>query len=57
MNSIDCLIKEYQEYERVRGHWLKSRKNQLLQEFSFWGSPQPRGPSHIYELRSYRLKV
>ncbi|XP_002169715.2 protein NipSnap homolog 1 isoform X1 [Hydra vulgaris] len=58
MNSIRYMNgnKEYQEYEQVRGHWLKSRKNQLLQEFSFWGTPQPRGPSHIYELRSYRLK-
>ena len=36
---------------------LRQRENQLLHEFAFWGEPQPRSDSHIYELRSYHLKV
>ena len=36
---------------------LNNRENQLLREFSFFGEPEPRSPSHIYELRTYHLKV
>ncbi len=36
---------------------LRSRKNQILLAFSFWGEIKPRTDKHIYELRSYTLKV
>ena len=29
----------------------------LIKPFSYWGEPKPRDPSHIYEIRSYILKV
>jgi len=48
--------KEIQDHIRKKGQWLQSKRNQLCHEFSFWGSPRPRKPSHIYELRSYDLK-
>eukprot|EP00794_Sanderia_malayensis_P014268 gene14268-15755_t len=48
--------KEFLEYSKKRNGFLRRRVNQLLHEFSFWDSPQPRDPSHIYELRSYTLK-
>ncbi|XP_014665828.1 PREDICTED: protein NipSnap homolog 1-like isoform X2 [Priapulus caudatus] len=35
---------------------LRSRTNQLLLEFSFWPEPEPRPPTHIYEMRSYLLR-
>ncbi|KAJ7378739.1 Nipsnap [Desmophyllum pertusum] len=35
---------------------LNNRENQLLHEFTFFGEPEPRAPSHIYELRTYHLK-
>lgn len=48
--------KEMQEFYRHQGQYLRSRSNQLCQEFAFWGEPKPKKPSHIYELRSYTLK-
>ena len=36
---------------------LNNRETQLLHEFTFFGEPEARAPSHIYELRTYHLKV
>ena len=33
------------------------RRTILLRSFSYWGEPKPRSPTHIYDLRSYVLKV
>lgn len=33
------------------------RRTVLVKAFSYWGEPKPRQPSHIYDLRSYVLKV
>lgn len=51
-----CL-QEYLEFRKERSKMLLSRRNQLLLEFSFWNEPQPRAGPHIYELRTYKLKV
>ncbi|CAH3109210.1 unnamed protein product [Porites lobata] len=48
--------KEFLEFARKRRVMLNNRENQLLYEFSFFGEPEPREPSHIYELRTYYLK-
>ncbi|XP_002739910.1 protein NipSnap homolog 2-like [Saccoglossus kowalevskii] len=47
---------EYVKYKKERLKMLVSRRNQLLQAFSFWGEPDPREPGNIYEMRSYHLK-
>lgn len=40
-----------------RGGYLRSRHLQYLLAFSYWPQPIPRTEgSHIYEMRSYRLK-
>lgn len=40
-----------------RAGYLRSRHLQYLLAFSYWPQPQPRTDrSHIYEMRSYRLK-
>lgn len=33
------------------------RRSVLTKPFSYWGEPKERDPSHIYDLRSYVLKV
>lgn len=48
--------KEMQEFTAEKGKWLRRRRYQLCHEFSYWGEPKPRKPSHIYELRTYNLK-
>lgn len=50
-------LKWYREMRQKRSHMLLARRNQLLFEFSFWNSPDPRPGPSIYELRSYQLKV
>ena len=35
---------------------MRARHLQYLLAFSYWPVSEPRGKSHIYELRSYRLK-
>jgi len=40
-----------------RNKMLRSRKNQILLAFSFWGDIKQRPGNSIYELRSYVLKV
>lgn len=47
----------YREMRQKRSHMLLARRNQLLFEFSFWNSPEPRPGPNIYELRTYKLKV
>jgi len=32
------------------------RRTILVKPFSYWGEPKERGPSHVYDLRSYVLK-
>lgn len=46
----------YREMRQKRSHMLLARRNQLLFEFSFWNSPEPRPGPNIYELRTYKLK-
>ncbi|XP_077995556.1 protein NipSnap homolog 2-like isoform X2 [Glandiceps talaboti] len=47
----------YLKYKKARAKMLISRRNQLLQAFSFWGEPEPREhQNNIYEMRSYQLK-
>jgi len=48
--------KEFLKDAKARSSLLRRRENQLLHEFAFWGEPQFREPSHIYEMRSYSLK-
>lgn len=48
--------KEFLEFSRKRRTLINNRENQLLHEFNFFGEPEPRPPSHIYELRTYHLK-
>uniref|UniRef100_H3A787 Nipsnap homolog 1 n=1 Tax=Latimeria chalumnae TaxID=7897 RepID=H3A787_LATCH len=48
--------KIYMEFRTERSKMLVSRRNQLLQEFSFWNEPLPREGPNIYELRTYKLK-
>jgi len=48
--------KEFLEFSRKRRTLINNRENQLLHEFTFFGEPEPRPPSHIYELRTYHLK-
>ncbi|RMX50981.1 hypothetical protein pdam_00013918 [Pocillopora damicornis] len=48
--------KEYLEFARKRRTMLNNRETQLLHEFTFFGEPEARAPSHIYELRTYHLK-
>lgn len=42
--------------EKERGLLLRSRHLQYMLAFSFWPQITLRDPSHIYEMRSYRLK-
>ncbi|OQV14373.1 Protein NipSnap [Hypsibius exemplaris] len=35
---------------------LRSRQNQAMLSFSFWGDPEPSAQRRIYELRTYTLK-
>jgi len=52
-----CLEnKELKEFNAQKSMWLRSRSNQLCQEFSYWGEPVVREEPHIYELRTYALK-
>lgn len=42
--------------EKERTPLLRSRHLQYMLQFSYWPQIQLRDPSHIYEMRSYRLK-
>jgi len=43
-------------FRKSRNSMLRSRKNQLLLAFDFWGDIWARETPHIYELRTYTLK-
>jgi len=47
---------DYIKLEQERGGYLRSRHLQYLLSFSYWPQIEPRGGSHIYEIRSYSLK-
>jgi NIPSNAP len=47
---------EYVKLVTERGTYLRSRHLQYLLAFSYWPQIVPREGSHIYEIRSYRLK-
>ncbi len=50
-------FQEFVDFRVNRNKMLRSRKNQILLPFSFWGDVKQRESSNIYELRSYTLKV
>ncbi|KAL7019546.1 hypothetical protein ACKWTF_011151 [Chironomus riparius] len=60
--KIDMAEKEMQrdqDYEKLkaeRGGLLRARHLQYLLAFSYWPVSESREKSHIYEMRSYRLK-
>lgn len=47
---------ELRAFNQEKSTWLRSRSNQLCQEFSYWGEPRLRQKPHVYELRTYALK-
>ncbi|CAD5112386.1 DgyrCDS1607 [Dimorphilus gyrociliatus] len=48
---------QLEKFRLNRNKMLRSRKNQILLAFSFWGEPKQRpAEKNIYELRSYVLK-
>lgn len=47
---------DYQSLQNERGLLLRSRHLQYMLAFSYWPQIASRDPSHIYEMRSYRLK-
>jgi len=54
---LNVLCQEYTAFRRRRNALLRERRNQILLAFSFWPEIKPRSGKHIYELRSYTLKV
>lgn len=50
------LLQDFQSLEKERGVLLRSRHLQYMLQFSYWPQITLRDPSHIYEMRSYRLK-
>ena len=51
------IFQEFIDFRIKRNKMLRSRRNQILLAFSFWGPLKKREGSNIYELRSYTLKV
>lgn len=48
---------EFTEFRQSRNKMLRSRRNQIMLAFSFWGDvPLSREGDNIYELRTYTLK-
>jgi hypothetical protein len=47
---------QHQEFNRKVAKLVNRRETQVCLSFSFWGMPEPRTDSHIYEMRSYSLK-
>jgi len=54
---LTVLSQEFTLFRRRRNALLRERRNQILLAFSFWPEIKARGGQHIYELRSYTLKV
>lgn len=42
--------------QREEAKHLRARQNQFMLPFSFWGNPEPKEHSGMYEIRSYVLK-
>nr|XP_039248148.1 protein NipSnap homolog 1-like [Styela clava] len=55
-NQKMSSLEWYKDMRKKRSHMLLGRRNQLLFEFSFWNTPEPRDGPNIYELRTYQLK-
>jgi hypothetical protein len=53
LQRISALKAAELDYARLCGR----RRTVITKPFSFWGEPKPREPSHVYDLRSYVLKV
>jgi len=47
---------EFVEFRKNRAKMLRSRKNQILLQFTYWGGLKVRPGKNLYELRSYTLK-
>lgn len=45
------------DLERRFSTLLIQQENVLTQPFGYWDEPKPRRSSHIYELRTYKLRV
>jgi len=56
VNSNYRNDEDFVSFRKSRNAMLRSRKNQLLLSFDFWGEMWPRTKPHIYELRTYTLK-
>ena len=52
--SSDATVKEA---ENAVSKLCSRRRNVLTRPFSYWGEPKARSPSHIYDLRTYVLRV
>lgn len=48
--------KSHQDFTNKMSKMVTRRESQVCLSFSFWGEPEPRNESHIYEMRSYSLK-
>lgn len=46
----------YKTFNNKLAKLINHRQNQVCLSFTFWGDPEPRDNSHIYEMRSYSLK-
>lgn len=47
---------EFVEFRKNRARMLRSRHNQILLQFTFWGGIKCRPGKNLFELRSYTLK-
>ncbi|GAU99096.1 hypothetical protein RvY_10140 [Ramazzottius varieornatus] len=59
MDKTAAYLRENQEaasQTEALGKLLRSRHNQAMLSFSFWGDPEPNNKHQIYELRTYTLK-
>lgn len=57
VNSLNDVLQEAASQTEALGKLLRSRHNQAMLSFSFWGDPEPNNKHQIYELRTYTLKV
>lgn len=46
----------HQEFNNKIARLVNKRETQVCLSFTFWGLPEPKPDSHIYEMRSYSLK-
>ncbi|VDK42380.1 unnamed protein product [Anisakis simplex] len=55
MNAL-LTMDSLKKVESEMGRLLLHRDNVLAKSFSYWGEPEPRPASNIYELRAYTLR-